>query len=820
MKQERFLLSIISALTFVAAFGVPAKHITKDYIQPDGTVLTLTLAGDERFHTHLTSDGLPVMKNDKGFYCYYTNKGISEIKASNPEVRGAMEAEFVHRNIEVLDYNYLREESVKNIRGRDNVKLQSSRTQVVNKGRPRIPVLLLQYKDKKFKDSDPHKTFIDQCSEGSKSAYQYFADQSNGMFEPQFDVYGPYTLSGNRIVYGGNDSNGKDKGIGKMVGEGCMGLDSEIDFSLYDSDRNGECDVVIIIYAGDGEASSYASDSDEAVWPCQWQLSSSDYGRYLTLDGTKVNKFAVFNELNGYSLSKIDGIGTFCHEFSHCLGLPDFYDTEYSGHFGMAHWSLMDYGCYNDDGYTPIGYSAYEKSFMGWLEIEEGKENTRYELPIFNSGSRDTDKAIKLTNDNNSNEYFIFENRKKQGWDKYMPAEGLFIYHVTYSQTYWKNNEVNNYSLQRMTPVPADNELKQKSYTQSGQTYYQIDEESLKGDLWPYNGNNNLTDTSAPAAKLSSGGYLGKPVTEITKNSDGTISFWVMKAPARKLETPEIQEHSIDNNGAVTFSWNHEVDTEVFYTLEINEYSQKEPILIHDADFTKSKPQEWTKDGYIVSENGSTRLGSGSQQGVVISPSLDFETEGVTVIVNARYYNSDNSTMKVSLLDSNNSVIDSQQVTLLDEFEDYTFNFNLETAGNATVRIETIATKKRILITEVKIYDGLIEPSKSRLKSAMDSRVIEGIDGKYHTISDLKQGVTYRYRIKAIPTNTEDFIESEWSEPIYLDMPIITLIDEVEIDNGLEPEYYNLNGIRVKNPYLPGIYIMKNGVKTRKLIVK
>ena len=89
------------------------------------------------------------------------------------------------------------------------------------------------------------------------------------------------------------------------------------------------------------------------MWPCQWELSASDFNKALTLNGVKIDKFGVFNELNGFDMSRIDGIGTFCHEFSHCLGLPDFYCTTYAGYFGMSDWSLMDYGCYNTKATHP-----------------------------------------------------------------------------------------------------------------------------------------------------------------------------------------------------------------------------------------------------------------------------------------------------------------------------------------------------------------------------------------------------------------------------------------------------------------------------------
>ncbi|MDE6296576.1 MAG: M6 family metalloprotease domain-containing protein, partial [Muribaculaceae bacterium] len=520
----------------------------------------------------------------------------------------------------------------KSIEARSSKKVSTranSFTQVPNNGSPKIPVLLVQYKDKKFKDADPKATFEKFFAQGSTSAFQYFTDQSNGKFTPEFEIYGPVTLMGNRETYGGNDYWGNDKGLGKMVAESAIGLDGDIEFSDYDNDGDGECDVLIILYAGDGEASSYDSDAENSVWPCQWELSHSDYGKALTLDQTRVDKFACFNELNGTNLKKIDGIGTFCHEFSHCLGLPDFYDTNYGPHFGMGPWSLMDYGSYNNDSYTPIGYSAYEKEFMGWIEIEEGVDNTLYNMPIFNSKNLEDDKAVKLTNPNNSKEYFIMENRQQQGWDAYMPSQGLMIYHVTYDASAWNDNTVNNFNPQRMTPVPCDNSLKLDSYSYYGKTQYSINEADLLGDLWPYKGNNEFTNNSLPAQKLNTGAsnYLGRPVTEITQNSDGTISFWLSKSANPALDVPVFADHEIHSATSATIHWESGLENDATFNLEVKERSSNPSDIVSSTIFNSMDvfgAGKWKYAGYVAIEdvNGTkaARFGSSNKVGIVTSP--------------------------------------------------------------------------------------------------------------------------------------------------------------------------------------------------------
>ncbi|MDE5868648.1 MAG: M6 family metalloprotease domain-containing protein, partial [Muribaculaceae bacterium] len=595
------------------------------------------------------------------------------------------------------------------------------------------------------------------------------------------------------------------------------------------NDGDGECDVLIILYAGDGEASSMDSDAENAIWPCQWQLSYSDYGKALTLDQTRVDKFACFNELNGTNLKKIDGIGTFCHEFSHCLGLPDFYDTEYGPHFGMGPWSLMDYGSYNNDSYTPIGYSAYEKEFMGWIEIEEGVDNTLYSMPIFNSKNLEDDKAVKLTNPKDANEYFIIENRQQQGWDAYMPAQGLMIYHVTYDASAWTGNTVNNYSLQRMTPVPCDNNLKLDSQSYWGETYYSINQADLLGDLWPYKGNNEFTNNSLPAQKLNSGGYLGKPVTEITQNSDGTISFWLNKSDNPALSVPVFADHEIHSATSATIHWESDLENDATFNLEVKERSSNPSDLVSSTLFNSMDvfgAGKWNYAGYVAIEdvNGTkaARFGSSKQVGIITSPTFDGDSNGVvTVKLTSRQYNNDVASAKVELLDKNQNVLDEVSVPVDDKFREYAVKLNGKADATMFVRISNEANKKRIFVSKVGIYNGDATEEEDTRAGKLDSRMITGIEGTSYTLTDLKPGVFYDYRIKAVPRDAYSFNESAWSEKKELDLTSVNMsaIDEIVTENEIV-EYFTLQGMKISKPTVPGIYIRKSGKKTQKVSIR
>ena len=343
-------------------------------------------------------------------------------------------------------------------------------------------IILVEYTDVKFTTTNPQATFNDIAnqegySEGSfkGSVRDYFAAQSNGDFILDFDVVGPVQLEHNQAYYGANDYRDDDLRPGEMIIEACKGVDNIVNFADYDWDGDGYVDQVYVIYA------------------CG-------------------------SELNGSG--NTCGIGTLCHEFSHCLGFPDFYDTRTNGNnFGMDSWDLMDYGSYNGGGYRPAGYTSYEKWWAGWLtptELNVEAVDVTNMKPLANNG-----EAYVLYNDSRRDdgiegEYYLLENRQKTGWDASLAGKGLLVLHVDYDENAWSSNVVNNTAdHQRCTIFHADNTASHSN---------------CATDAYPYGSNNSLTNTSTPKASLynknTDDSYLmNKPVTEIIQNADGTVSF-------------------------------------------------------------------------------------------------------------------------------------------------------------------------------------------------------------------------------------------------------------------------------------------------------
>ena len=311
-----------------------------------------------------------------------------------------------------------------------------------------FPNLKFINKNKNGKTFDVHDMWNDVANKENLKAVNgvlvngsirdYFVAQSYGKFAIDFDVKGPYTAKNKYAYYGRNVDYGGvsfDDRPYELIIEACKAADPEVDFKDYDWDGDGEVDQVYVVYAGHGEASY---DDPELIWPHE-SIISGHTGAPLTLQGMTIDTYACGNELD--SSDRIFGIGTICHEFSHCLGLPDVYDIEYSGETETpGQFDLMDAGNYNGDGWYPAGYSAFERLFCGWLEPRRvGSVADVGELQPLHLHP---DAAI-IEQFEGSTNYYLVENRVKESWDKFLPSHGLIAWHINYDLEVWKLNRVN-----------------------------------------------------------------------------------------------------------------------------------------------------------------------------------------------------------------------------------------------------------------------------------------------------------------------------------------------------------------------------------------
>ena len=354
------------------------------------------------------------------------------------------------------------------------------------------------------------------------SVFDYFLAQSYGQFEFNFDVVGPYRLPNPYNYYGQDNGTMLDTHLGQLVYDACDWANDDVDFTQYDWDGDGVADQVFILYAGQGQNVNGADTG--LIWPQEGALGAfgSDQAPFQ-MDGVTIDNFACSCELG--EGGRLDGIGTICHEFSHCFGLPDMYDKGTFGattlNYGTYVWDLMNMGNYLDNGFQPAGYTAYQRAFCGWMTLTElqTSRDVSHMKPLATAP-----EAYIIYNEGHPDEYYIVENRQQIGCDAGLLGAGLLISHVDYSQEAWNSNNINT-GKERFSILAADNTWEMVDFKN-----WEEQAGVIGGDLYPYQDNNALTGTTTPASTTNhpnkDGSYLlQKDLTDMEQHADGTISF-------------------------------------------------------------------------------------------------------------------------------------------------------------------------------------------------------------------------------------------------------------------------------------------------------
>ena len=312
-------------------------------------------------------------------------------------------------------------------------------------------IILVDFPDQHFRDSVANETwtaiantrnYTDNGATGSVS--DYFRDQSYDQFRLTFDVVGPVQAQHDYAYYGDNKDWGDptgwfDQNVGELVEEACRGVADKVRFADYDWDGDGEVEEVYILYAGHGENDYWSKDST-VIWPHMGRLSVDweGYEDGLVLQGVRIDTYACSNEIS--RSGGLAGMGTICHEFSHCLGLPDLYNTE-EGTSVLGRYDLMDQGNYNGNSWCPVGYSSYERYACGWLSpltVDE-LEQVGLLLPLHRSPDV---RICRISPE--ANDYYLIEYREQASWDRYIPKSGFLAWHIDYDENAWQTNTVNN----------------------------------------------------------------------------------------------------------------------------------------------------------------------------------------------------------------------------------------------------------------------------------------------------------------------------------------------------------------------------------------
>lgn len=514
--MKKIILSLVVMTISLASFAVPARRGFHDFQQPDGTTISLTLAGDEFCHWYEAADGTVYKQTEEGLF---------------------VRSEKTH-----ADMTQQRRSASKKHARRAKKDVGSEPYPA-----PRGLLILANFSDVSFQAAntpavmDSLITAVNcQVNDGYGSAAQYFKDQSNGQYQPVFDVFGPVTLSHNQNYYGqnvGSGDNAPDKYATDAVIEACILANeqySNLNFADYDWNDDGYVDFVYVIYAGKGEADGGGANK---IWPHNYNIQTvlyynernHQYQCYSTyteedtqLDGKYLNNYAMSQELDNYTNSR-SGNGVFCHEFGHVIGLPDFYDTDYGNNYENQltpnEWDVMDGGGYNGGGHCPPNYSAWEKYFMGWI-TPENLGSTGANLTLYPNGSAQhnvyqINASGTLQTATTSGLNYYIENRQQTGWDACVPAAGMLIWKVDFNATYWTDNE------------PNLSDHGDPHYTLVIPNGTKIGENYGSKNVWPY------------INKTSWSGVSGKPLLNIAK-SGNLITLTYIEEPAVVIDPFEL----------------------------------------------------------------------------------------------------------------------------------------------------------------------------------------------------------------------------------------------------------------------------------------
>jgi len=546
--NKKVLLLALSAIfyqmAFLPVFAVKAYRGPIQVTQPDGSQLSIRLHGDEFRHYQTTEDGYMIKQNDKGYYTFadVDSTGTlieSNLVAKNANKRSVSDIQYLNTIDKTVAINKVLSSPQKS---KMLASASTPRKAYPLNGSPKALVILANFKDKAFAVNTPQTSFQNLVTQsgysangGTGSAKDYFMASSYGKFAPNFIVVGPVTLPQNLSYYGVNSGGtaGNDTYPAQMIVDACAAADvAGLDFTQFDTDGDGYVDNVFVYYAGYNEAEGGAANT---IWPHRWSISDAGITSGITFDGKKINDYSCTSELKGSSGTNMCGIGTFCHEFGHVLGLPDYYDTSGSSNYitTLETWDIMDYGPYLNNGCTPPAYSAWDRFFLGYLTPQQVSTPSDLTLlPLYQGTTQPTNTnnqafLFSATAHNLNGaapspaQFFLVEYRKHTGWDTYLgqnvdnngnlttiPSDGMCIWHIDYLQSAWDANTPNNYT----------------GSTQTSSSHMRVYLQPLSGQ------------TTTPGTTFSTGSFtpttwsssnINRALTSITKTTDN-ITFKLM----------------------------------------------------------------------------------------------------------------------------------------------------------------------------------------------------------------------------------------------------------------------------------------------------
>lgn len=809
MKKSLFLVLtlLFGCLSVQAVPAHPGKRMIK---KSDGTQVMATFRGDEHFSFYATEDGQYYVSSTDGTFKEIAREKIEEIWSSRLQNANASR--------------------MRSARNRRAMGIPQSDPIVGNK---KGLVILVEYPDKGFSMENPKDYYQRVFNEKgysengfTGSVRDYFLDQSYNQLDIEFTVAGPIMMSHNMSYYGAPTDYSNDERPNEMIKEACEGADPDVNFADFDWDNNGEVDQVFVIYAGNGQNYEEWGVSKNTIWPHESHLKA--WETYIKLDGVMLDTYACSCELgmdqdsDGNVFNILDGIGTPCHEFSHCLGLPDFYDTNGQNNFGTGNWDVMCSGSYINNAKTPAGYTSYERMFAGWLTPVELSDMTR-----INGMKALTDEptAYILYNEANRNEFYLLENRQPKKWDSKIGGHGLLVIHGYYDKELFTKNDVNvNPDKQCMTIIPANNSTR-----------------GYSGMPFPGSkGVTSLTNYTTPAATLYDNNLDGKklmskPIDNIKESEDGLISF-VACRPEMDIPVPGDGTY-VEGTNSFKVTW-PAVTGATSYELELTEMASAaddpSEALVQEFKFEKwkgnsdyvdvcSTNSKKTMSDYGLPGWGGSKLfispekmqiGSAKDAGYLKTPTWDVpQSSEMTIVLGAKLFK-EGTPVKGKVRVAFGNVGDNAT------YEEIPFELTKDGHLIFTFSIRKdlfwleIHATTRMYLNYLAIYDGIwtaeqlgIGTSAARTTARRATTITTyTTDTNSYTFENLNTKNRYFYRVRAFG---EENTVSLWSEEKAFTFPATGI--RTIIADELRQQTFDLNGRRIETPQ-KGLYI-RNGKK-------